>query len=181
MDPSRGLLRLARAGGFAAVSVPLSLLLHQVAHGAGPGTLHYILSLAIASAAAYLLSARSRGLPTLVASSCVLQVGLHLVFTLSAHGHGHAAAVLADASSDGTMMAAHTLAGLSQAWWLHCGERAVERLAVALLLFLATVRSFARPPMEVPRLPAPISRPLPVSPAVALLSHVRRRGPPRFG
>ncbi|MGX7827874.1 hypothetical protein ACTG9Q_22580 [Actinokineospora sp. 24-640] len=160
-----------------ATSLVAALLTGGVGHVVGGGTWS---GSAIAVAAAllllpcWLMTARERGLPAIVAMLVLGQSGTHVTLTVLADSHLAHLAVDRGVSAL-EMVAAHVVATVVLAWWLRQGERrvwaGVRGLVTRLLVAAPVVHPAACPRPAFPETALPAR--------AALLSHtVVTRGPP---
>ncbi|MGW0122484.1 hypothetical protein [Streptomyces sp. NPDC003327] len=166
MTNARSPLRALRAALFAVVCVALAAVGHSSmsVHDLAPSAL--LGAFAVTALAAWAAAGRRRGAPSIAGALLLLQVGLHLAFSLtgahSSHGtpahaggapvpHGtpHAvpgmpgmagmAGTAPETAADGTgMLAAHLLAALLCGLWLAHGEAALFTLARAAVAYAFT-------------------------------------------
>jgi hypothetical protein len=162
LDPSRGSLRLLRAGVFTSVAVLLAAIGHSCAADTSSAAL---LSLLIAIppifAGAWLLAARRRQIPLVLGVSVLVQGGLHLLLSRMSGAasisldafwcHSRplsqlpAGTSLAGWHSHGSgppwhMLVAHLLAAAVAGVWMARGDRALESLLRLLAAASAVLR-----------------------------------------
>ncbi|MDT0328346.1 hypothetical protein [Nocardiopsis lambiniae] len=179
--------RSARAAVFAGVCTGVSACGHALSSG------HVIPPVALAAGFLLLFAASrtwarsERRLGPLTGWMLWGQGALHLLFTLTTRGSGHATthggtADLGDGGLSASMIAAHIAAGCASAWWLRQGERGFFDLLGFVGVLLAGVLVVVRP-LPAPALPTGGTRFAAVDerpPRPFLLRHVHvRRGPPR--
>ncbi len=125
-----------RVPTFSTGTVMLAVGAHLAGGGGLPGGTTLALLAATVAAVAAPLATKRRGLPALTAGVLTVQLGVHLALSQSS-----AMAQMTDhdasrVSSSPAMTAAHTVAALALAWWLHRGEdriwAAIDRVATAL-------------------------------------------------
>ncbi|MFB7496161.1 hypothetical protein ACFC09_15950 [Streptomyces sp. NPDC056161] len=173
--------RALRAAVFAAVCTLLAALGHRMMSGSAAPWWAVAAALKGVGGAAWCLTGRERGLPTVVSAAVAAQIVLHMWYSSAqavmrspqpnpapsvAHCHamshgrpldrvsdpGRMAHDMADASSTG-MLAAHVLAALLCSLWLAHGERAAFRI-------LRTLAGWLVAPLRLPLgLSAPPHRP----------------------
>jgi hypothetical protein len=159
-------LPLARAFGFAAVAVPVSVVGHVAGGGSAPDDATYLLAAALVVAAYRgLLAGRERSWPALTLALASTELALHAVF-----GFGSPAAVTAASGDPATMpgmqmpgmmmpgmqmpeaggnhaavsaglimLAGHTASALILGWFLRSGERALWSAARRASVHLRSV------------------------------------------
>ncbi|MFD6100292.1 hypothetical protein ACFWF4_28590, partial [Nocardiopsis flavescens] len=147
--------RTARAAAFAAVCTAVSAGGHALssAHAISPAAL--AAGAALVFAAAWAMAGAERRLGALTGWTLWGQGALHLLFTLTSPGAGHAAGHAAGAAGlDGglsaSMVAAHAAAGCVCAWWLRQGERGFFLLLGFVLTLLAAASAPLRPAPAAP-------------------------------
>lgn len=168
LDPSRGSLRLLRAGVFTSVAVLLAAIGHSCAADTSSAALLSLLGATpVIFAGAWLLAARRRQLPLVLGISVGVQCALHLLLS-GASGTGgtpvsldafwcHSrpvnqlpgGTVLAgwhpqEAGSSWHMFAAHMIAAAAAGIWMVRGDRALESL-LRLLTAASTALGIALP------------------------------------
>lgn len=202
-------LRSLRAALFAAVCVVLAAAAHALSMGVTPGFRAMAMGFSVVAAPAFLAGSREQSLRGICAAMALVQVGLHLLFdaTATATAASPGMASMADMpgmpgmdgsggmvsggmvmaqhqAMSGRAVAAHALAALLAAWWLHRGEAALwtllrhaAALAPALVRWL---RTRTGPPVgPAAAVGAHGWRPAPALRPQLLLRHaVNRRGPP---
>jgi hypothetical protein len=186
----RPLLRVGRAGVFAAVCVALAAAGHTIASHALVAPWALAAGFAGVAAPAVMLAGHERSLPTILGSLLGGQFMLHVLFSAArtgpspaAHaGHGHLITTAVGHSGMG-MTLAHYAAAIMAAWWLRRGERAVWTLARQVAALAArparALLHAARTPPAIEPLHLPVPAMAPLWPVRELLRHtVLRRGPP---
>jgi hypothetical protein len=119
---------LLRAGGFAAVAMPVSLAGHLAAGAQAPDHATVLLGVAlIVLAHRTVLGRRERSWPVITLALVSTQVCLHVLLACDAGAHVHALRSQATVTGLPTpaMLAAHVLAALVLGWFLRQGERAL--------------------------------------------------------
>lgn len=152
-----GVLRLLRAGAFAAVCVALTTVGHELAGGATVGPLAIGVGFVALFATGAALARRERSGTTIAAAMLAGQVGLHQVFMAA---DGPMAGMTDRAPSDhgvmlsgAAMLAVHIGLAAVSGWWLRRGEAACWRLvrrgeSGAVAALRCTLRHLAGAPFD---------------------------------
>ena len=171
--------RMARSAIFAAVCVCLTAVGHWQVSGEPmpPGVIFggYLGVWAVAA----VLAGHERSLATIVGGLLGGQFTLHALFT-AGHVHHHSDVMVPFVSSGhggGAMVLVHLLAAVASGWWLWRGERALWRLAAAVVLRWLRPARVLQPILSGGRSRREYSEPL--RPRAAFLRHILvLRGPP---
>ena len=187
--PSRGVLRVLRAGAVAGVVVGLAAGAHLMGGGELPGPALLLAVVVVLGAVTLLLAGRRFSWPVLGGLLGSGQLVLHEVFeqcstqTVAVVGHGHHQSLVptgAVSAGVGTgtpaMTAAHVVATVAATLVLLHGEHLVWQVWAWLRPLVRVLRELLAPPVgELPQFPTTtVPRPRSV-----VARRVRRRGPPR--
>jgi hypothetical protein len=167
LDPSRGPLRSLRAGVFTAVAVLLAVIGHSSAADTSSAALLWLLgAVPVVFAVAWLLAARRRQIPLVLAGSVGVQCALHLLMSRTSGAAPvsleafwcHTTRPLSQLPAGTTlagwhphggvspwhMLAAHLLAAAAAGVWMARGDRALESL-LRLLTVASSALGITRP------------------------------------
>ncbi|WP_432485773.1 hypothetical protein [Kineococcus esterisolvens] len=191
-SPTRGAVRLARAGTVALTVVALASTAHVAGGRELPPTLVLLALAALTGCAAFALTGRRLSAPALLTVLGAGQSALHAALAglaadtvdVPTHGHHQEWVPLATGSLTGApagasplpMLLAHALATAAAAVVLARGERAVWSLWAWLQPLRAVVLAVLRLPVLLPVAPVPVV--VGVHPRSVVARRPARRGPP---